>query len=310
MVVSWLNEHLQPGYVMPKRTDFLAAESSKKHLYISGPSGTGKSTLIALLETRVNIYKFTGTWNEVYVPGAYGMALFEEFNGGVTVNFLLKWLGGDACQINPKGLGTITKKVPDLRILALAHNAIQETLPTVFLSNKRLCEVYSEFYAKTSNRHVIKALENRIIEVELDYDWQQDRGIRLLWNIMFWRWPEHDQAIVQFNVREQNASWWLLICSRRFARSRGSWSPGSLLLRRIRHSRRMPLLGLLTRFRSTTRRATGRLRCRTSRAPSRRSAPVAEQRRCLMSNRRNISKNKMTDKCVYTSSKPRFETRV
>lgn len=135
-IVGWLNMNL--NVVRPCRM---------KQLYIYGPTGVGKSTLIHLLGDLISVYRIPvdDNWHDHYEDGAYDIAVLDEFKRQKTRAFMLEWLAGFPMWLRRKGEPGYLKN---------------QNIPTIVCSNFSVAEVYSDpKYAGTVEPFLDRVLE-------------------------------------------------------------------------------------------------------------------------------------------------------
>lgn len=115
-------------------------------LWIQGPPGCGKTSLIQRLQRMLSIYlisdeEFQSTWND----DVYDLAVLDEYNTArKTITFLNRWLDGSMMPLAKKGGQTVKK----------------QNVPTVILSNHSPREVYHKI--ADSHPVVLEALCQRL----------------------------------------------------------------------------------------------------------------------------------------------------
>jgi len=116
-IVTWINQNVK------QERPFKAAQ-----LYIWGPPNSGKSSMIQLLSTRLNIFSIPTDedYNDFYSDDC-DLAVLDEFRGQRTIQWLNQFLQGSMMTIKKKGVQTIKLK----------------NTPTIILSNYPLSEVYT-----------------------------------------------------------------------------------------------------------------------------------------------------------------------
>lgn len=123
-------------------------EVKQKQLWISGPTGIGKTWLIRQLDKYFRMYMSPNeSFDSSYRNGAYDFAVFEEFHGQKTITYMNQFLEGYKMQLNVKGGFSILKT---------------DNLPCIILSNRSIREIYHN-----SSDVLIEALEARLTVVEI-----------------------------------------------------------------------------------------------------------------------------------------------
>lgn len=111
--------------------DAPARHFRQKHLFILGPSETGKSSLFQLLDGVVRFYRFA---KENYFckfgEGLYDCALFDELQpgfGGIDMSTLHEFMDGGSVELRVKTQRSVTKR---------------KNMPCIFASNYTLEELF------------------------------------------------------------------------------------------------------------------------------------------------------------------------
>jgi hypothetical protein len=87
-------------------------KSRQKHLWLSGPTGIGKSHLVNQLKAffKVGIAPIDGTNNYPTYHDQLDIFVLDEFNGQIPITQLNKFLDGDEMQLNVKNSHTLKTK--------------------------------------------------------------------------------------------------------------------------------------------------------------------------------------------------------
>jgi len=115
-VIGWLNQNIKKPRVL-----------RQVHLFIHGPTQTGKSTLLAELYKRLNVYLFPREelFHHMGIKDA-DLVVFDEFRSKPwTLAALNDFLGGAPCGLKMKGIPQYqyTKNLP---CIFLSNNSIEE----------------------------------------------------------------------------------------------------------------------------------------------------------------------------------------
>ena len=137
---EWLNSNLFTDRVF-----------KQKQLYVVGPSGTGKTSLVRALDRFCSIYwmpndeEFYDEWEE----GAYDLVVIDEFRGTNKISWLNRFLEGTPLNMRIKG----------------SHSRKVVNVPVIMCSNFTL----EAIYANAQERLVgsISALLNRLEIIHL-----------------------------------------------------------------------------------------------------------------------------------------------
>ncbi len=155
-IAEWLNYALDTGPVVdgedppdpPVRVN--ADSLEMKHLWLYGPTGGGKSTLVKrLINLGVRIYMIPTDeeFYDEYEDDAYDLAVLDEYKAQKRIQWLNRWLDGSQVSLRKKG-SQYKKNKP---------------LFTLILSNYVPAECYSN-----TKEDVIDALERRLTRVYFD----------------------------------------------------------------------------------------------------------------------------------------------
>ena len=123
-------------------------ERNTKSLYIYGPTGIGKSTLIDRLSKFVQVFYMARgeDFYDLYNEEVHELAVLDEFKANKTIQWMNTWLDGSRMNLRVKG-GQMLKK---------------KNIPTIILSNYSLrycyCNVPDEKF---------RTIQRRLMEIDL-----------------------------------------------------------------------------------------------------------------------------------------------
>lgn len=142
VVLDWLTTNL-----------FVERPLRTKHLFVSGPSSTGKTTMVELLKLFCRIYLIPKTedFYDRYRDDLYDLALLEEFKASKPINWLNEWLGGSSM---------------DLRIKCRPAMIKQKNIATIIIAQHPLDRLYHKALEK--DQRSLDALKNRLVMVDLE----------------------------------------------------------------------------------------------------------------------------------------------
>jgi len=156
-IAEWCNTALGTGPAdvedppdPPVRVNAIALKM--KHLWLYGPTGGGKSTLVEkLIDLGVRVYKVPRDeeFYDTYMDGCYDLAVIDEFKAQKRLQWLNGWLDGTSVHLRKKG-SQYLKKQP---------------LYTMILSNYTPGGCYSKTAVD-----IIETLERRVQMVFFDPD--------------------------------------------------------------------------------------------------------------------------------------------
>lgn len=150
VIASWIHDNCMNGR-RPFRTP---------QLYIWGPTRMGKTSLVNQLRECVNTYDIPPyeDFYDFWEDDIYGLAVFDEFEGQKTIQWMNQWLDGSRV--------TLRKKGSQVRKL---HN-----VPTIILSNLSPMEAYhhkgeellNTFLGRIEIVHVTSFIDVKIVASE------------------------------------------------------------------------------------------------------------------------------------------------
>ena len=116
---------------------------SAKHLYIHGPTGIGKTSLVDKLREYLSVYDVPHSedFYDYYQDGVYDLAVMDEFKANKQLQWMNLWLQGFQMTLRVKGAQRIKK----------------QNLPTLILSNYSVEESY-----KNKNQNQLAPLFRRL----------------------------------------------------------------------------------------------------------------------------------------------------
>lgn len=130
-IVRWLNKNI----MKPRKF-------KQKQLYVQGPTGVGKTTMINNLEKYCRVYYLPyEEFYDYYMDGEYDLIVIDEFKGQKKVTFLNKLLEGSNMPMPQKGQQTMKT----------------DNLPVIILSNYHPDNAY-----KNIDYHAMQALTARL----------------------------------------------------------------------------------------------------------------------------------------------------
>lgn len=120
-IVSWLRKNLIGLPVRPFK---------ESQLYLVGPPGSGKTSLVNRLSALINVYHvpYDGVWFDEY-DDSYDLIVFDEFRAQYTIQFLNRFIEGSVCPVPRRGKSPYIKR---------------KNTPVLFLSNFELHQAYSK----------------------------------------------------------------------------------------------------------------------------------------------------------------------
>lgn len=127
--------------------------SDKRHLYLWGSPGIGKSTFLTKLRQFLRIYVIpTEDFYCLYEDSKYDLAVLDEFKASKPIQWLNQFLDG-----SPVGMSLRVKGAQILKT---------EFLPTILVSNYSLDspEMYTNLYQSVQ----MEALQRRLMTVQMD----------------------------------------------------------------------------------------------------------------------------------------------
>ncbi len=141
LIARWLNDNLGKPRAF-----------KQPQLYIYGPVGCGKTHLMNQLDKLISMYQIPSSedWDDGYEDGVFSLAYLDEFKRTKTRSYILQWLQGSPMTLKKKGLPPYVKK---------------QNIPTIFLSNFSLLDLYSDpkFFG------TLPALEARFLNVYVSH---------------------------------------------------------------------------------------------------------------------------------------------
>jgi len=151
-IVSWFEEYACPYFPGPMQQQRTKRPLRTPQLWVRGPPGIGKTTLIEHLTMRLKVYlpPSSENWCDEWVDDCYHVAVFDEFGGNRTVTWMNQWLDGSHFPLSRRGKAPIVKK---------------QNIPTIIFSNKLPEEVYHATAA--NNNGSIEALVSRLCVVDI-----------------------------------------------------------------------------------------------------------------------------------------------
>lgn len=124
----------------------------QRQLWIFGKTEMGKTSLLINLAKMLKVFHFP-IYTFPFVEGfnnQFELIVFEEFSGGVPINFLNQFVDGSPIGINKKGSYVMKRK----------------NIPVIVLSNLSIEEVYEK--AGNKRPAVLEALKSRFREIYVD----------------------------------------------------------------------------------------------------------------------------------------------
>jgi len=151
-IVSWFEEHASPYFPGPTQPVKTKRPLRTPQLWVRGPPGIGKTTLIAHLTMRLRVYlpPPSESWCDEWVDGSYHVAVFDEFGGNRPLTWMNQWLDGSHLPLSRRGRAPVVKK---------------QNIPTIIFSNRLPTDVYHAA-AATCNGSV-DALVSRLCLVDI-----------------------------------------------------------------------------------------------------------------------------------------------
>jgi len=145
-LLTWLNENLTLG----KTHNRLPRQ---KQLWLWGAPGIGKTRLIDHLRAYLRVYVMPNDedWNDHWEDDLYDLAVFDEFRGQRTIQFLNGWLDGQVMNLKQKGRASYLKRF---------------NVATIILSNFPPQQCYHKAFDKNASQ--LAPLIDRLTIVEWD----------------------------------------------------------------------------------------------------------------------------------------------
>lgn len=139
-IANWLNENL-----------FQTRPYGAKDLYIFGPTGIGKTSLLIWLSQFCRIYQMPSEdFYDHYEDEDYDLVTYDEFRAGKPVEFLNQWCQAYSQPLKKKGMAAYIKK---------------RHVPTIFVSNYSIRGNYHVMNDKDPSS--LDPLERRLVQVEI-----------------------------------------------------------------------------------------------------------------------------------------------
>ena len=121
-IASWLTTNLRQ-----KR------KHRQKQLWIQGPGGIGKTTLVTMLEEiySLSIYRWPKDerWWDLYGDGQYDLIVLDEFRSQKMITELNPILSGDPTTLSRRGMSPITKR-DILPVIIMSNYTPEECFPS------------------------------------------------------------------------------------------------------------------------------------------------------------------------------------
>lgn len=148
-VAKWLNDSIKNPDFFPRKAD-----TDYRMLYISGPPAIGKTTLMHFLSKSFRVYLIPSDedYYDEWRDKDYDVAILDEFTGNKPINWMNRWMGGQAMTIRRKGIPGILKFQP---------------IPTIVMSNRTLESAYQKYLETTKEHDTFGALRTRFTEISL-----------------------------------------------------------------------------------------------------------------------------------------------
>lgn len=152
-IVSWFEEFACPYFPGPTQSVKTKRPLRTPQLWVRGPPGIGKTTLIAHLTMRLKVYlpPPSESWCDEWVDDCYHVAVFDEFGGNRPLTWMNQWLDGSHLPLSRRGRAPYVKK---------------QNIPTIIFSNRLPEEVYHA--AAAGNNGSVVALVSRLCLVDID----------------------------------------------------------------------------------------------------------------------------------------------
>ena len=121
-IASWLTTNLRQ-----KR------KHRQKQLWIQGPGGIGKTTLVTMMEEiySLSIYRWPKDerWWDLYGDGQYDLIVLDEFRSQKMITELNPILSGDPTTLSRRGMSPITKR-DILPVIVMSNYTPEECFPS------------------------------------------------------------------------------------------------------------------------------------------------------------------------------------
>ena len=121
-IASWLTTNLRQ-----KR------KHRQKQLWIQGPGGIGKTTLVTMMEEiySLSIYRWPKDerWWDLYGDGQYDLIVLDEFRSQKMITELNPILSGDPTTLSRRGMSPITKR-DILPVIIMSNYTPEECFPS------------------------------------------------------------------------------------------------------------------------------------------------------------------------------------
>jgi len=145
-LLTWLNENVTLG----KTHNRLPRQ---KQLWLWGAPGIGKTRLIDHLRAYLRVYVMPNDedWNDHWEDDLYDLAVFDEFRGQRTIQFLNGWLDGQVINLKQKGRASYLKRF---------------NVATIILSNYPPQQCYHKAFDKNASQ--LAPLIDRLTIIEWD----------------------------------------------------------------------------------------------------------------------------------------------
>jgi len=145
-LLAWLNENCTIGKThnrMPRQ----------KQLWLWGAPGIGKTRLVDRLRQYLRVYVMPNEedWNDHWEDHLYDLAVFDEFRGQRTIQFLNGWLDGQVLNLKQKGRASYLKRF---------------NVATIILSNYPPQQCYHKAFEKHASQ--LAPLLDRLTVIEWD----------------------------------------------------------------------------------------------------------------------------------------------
>lgn len=105
-------------------------EFKKQQLWLWGPPGSGKSSVLNQLRERLRVYEISpDNWNDEYDDNMFDLAVIDEYSGQKKVTWMNRFVEGSRMPLPRRGTGNYIKK---------------KNLPVIVCSNLSITECYSK----------------------------------------------------------------------------------------------------------------------------------------------------------------------
>ncbi len=122
----------------------------KEQLWIHGPKGTGKTSLIEWLRKFLAVYDVPHEdYDDDWEDGCYDLAFIDEFKGTRKITWMNRFVQGGTMRIRKKG----------------TQGMKRENIPVIVCSNYRICDAYSDAVPDIAK----ETLACRFLQVEIPF---------------------------------------------------------------------------------------------------------------------------------------------